>query len=198
MLTVYAGSQKVYWRLHTNMTITPSPDAMVALGKKAYEDEDYQNAAQQFEQAAQTYQAAGEKVLAAEMWNNCSVAHLKSGNARLALEVVKGSDQIFADAGDLQKQAMSLGNQAAALEGLHRFEEALDLYLQSNQILKEIGDQDFRPYVLQSIAGLQLRTGRQLDALVSSDIALGMKKKLSLQERFLKKLLEITKKLLNR
>jgi len=180
------------------MTENPTPESLSDLGKKAFQDEDYPNAAQQFEQAALAHEAAGENVLAAEMWNNCSVARLKAGDAREALEMVKGSDQVFAQAGNLQKQAMALGNQAAALEALHQYNEALDLYLRSNQILKEIGDQELRPYVLQCIAGLQLRTGRQLEALISSEVALDMKQNLSLRERFLKKLLGTASKLLGR
>lgn len=180
------------------MSDNPSPQSLCDQGKKAFQEEDFPTAAQQFEQAAMAYEAAGQEELAAEMWNNCSVARLKAGDAREALALVQGSDKVFARAGNRQKQAMALGNQAAALEALHQYNEALDLYLQSNQILKEIDDQELRPYVLQCIAGLQLRTGRQLEALVSSEVALDMKKNLSVRERLLKKLLGTASRLLGR
>lgn len=180
------------------MDAAPSPTALCDLGKKAFQDEDFPTAAQFFERAALAYTASNQPVLAAEMWNNCSVARLKAGDAKEALEMVQGSDQVFAQAGDRKKQAMALGNQAAALEALHHYPQALELYLQANQILKEIDDQELRPYVLQCIAALQLRTGRQLEALVSSEVALDMKKNLSLRERVLKKLLETASKLLGR
>ena len=54
-----------------------------------------------------------------------------------------------------------------------------------------------RSYVLQAISALQLRTGKQLQAMASMDAALDNKGgKLSLKERLLRKLLNTQKKLM--
>lgn len=180
------------------MDILTSPQALAEKAQSAYQKQNYPLAAQLFEQAAAAHRSDGETLLAAEMANNCSVAHLKAGNADAAYQAARDTDRVFATAGDRQKQAVALANQAAALEGANHLNEALDLYLQSSQILKEINDQEMRPYVLQCIAALQLRTGRQLEALLSSDVALDMKKNLSVREKVLKKLLGTASKLLGR
>ena len=44
---------------------------------------------------------------------------------------------------------MSLANQAAALEGLKKWPEALELYEKSSSLLKEIGEKELRAYVLK-------------------------------------------------
>jgi len=49
---------------------------------------------------------------------------------------------------------------------------------------------------LKSISALQIRTGHQLEALASMDAALSNQKKLSMQERFLKKLLDVPMRML--
>jgi len=180
------------------MEILSSAGALNEKAQAAYQQQNYPLAATLFQEAAQVYQQSGEELLSAEMLNNCSVAHLKAGAAELALQAAQGTDLVFANAGQRQKQAMALANQAAALEASQHLEEALNLYLQSSQILKDINDQELRPYVLQCIAALQLRTGRQVDALLSSEVALDMKKKLSVRERVLKKLLGTARDLLGR
>lgn len=180
------------------MDILSSPQALVEKAQAAYQHQNYPLAAELFKQAGAAFHNTGDALLAAEMANNCSVAHLKAGYVEEAYQAASGTDQVFAAAGVRQKQAMALANQAAALEAGNHLNEALDLYLQSSQILKEINDQEMRPYVLQCIAALQLRTGRQLEALLSSDVALDMKKNLSVREKVLKKLLGTASKLLGR
>lgn len=180
------------------MDMPSTPQALAEKAQAAYQNQNFPLAAQLYGQAAAAHSTAGAALLAAEMANNCSVAHLKAGNADAAYQAAKDTDKVFAQAGEHQKQAIALANQAAALEAANRLDEALDLYLQSSQILKEIHDQEMRPYVLQCIAALQLRTGRQMEALLSSEVALDMKKNLSVREKVLKKLLGTASKLLGR
>jgi hypothetical protein len=96
----------------------------------------------------------------------------------------------------VRRQALAIGNQAAALEGLKRLDEALERYRLSASLLKQVGDEENRSVVLKSISSLQIRTGHQLEALATMDAALSNQKKLSLQERFLKKLLNVPMRML--
>jgi hypothetical protein len=94
-------------------------------------------------------------------------------------------------AGDFRRQSLALGNQAAALEALNQTDEALQKYNQCADLLKQTGEPDYRAHVLKSISALQMKTGHQLEALASMNAALDNKKQLSLQERFIKKLIRI-------
>ncbi len=180
------------------MAETLTPSELIAEGKAAYQAKRYGDAAAAFEQAARSYQSAGEGLDAAEAANNASVAWLKGGDASSALRCVEGTPEVFATAGDLRRHGMALANRAAALEGLNRLNEALENYQKAAEVLKQAGEKDLRALVLENISALQLRTGSQLQALASMDAALENKGRLSIRERLLKKLLRVPFDMLNR
>jgi tetratricopeptide (TPR) repeat protein len=151
----------------------------------------YLAAAELYQQAGAQLAHSGDEPMAAEMANNRSVGLLKAGDAQGALDACRGTEQIFARAGDLRRQGMAIGNQAAALEALEQLDEALALYWQSSDLLKQSGDQDTRAYLLQCISALLIRTGRQFEALATMNAALEHKEKLSVQERVLKKVIRL-------
>lgn len=177
---------------------TTSSSGLVKQAEKLYQSEKYAEAAALFAQAGQAFTEAGDTVRAAEMANNRSVALLQSGSKQAALEAAEGTDQVFARAGDVRRQAMALGNQAAALEALNRLDEAMTRYRQCSELLKQVGDNENRAAVLKTISALQIRTGHQLEALASMEVALDNTKKLGLRERFLKKLIDIPMRMLRR
>ncbi len=158
-------------------------------GKAAYERADYPSAAKAFAEAATAYSAQDEPQLAAEMKNNQCVALLQSRQARAALEVVMGTDAVFAAASDHRRQGMALANQAAALEALHRRDEALAGYQISVEILEKAGESDLRAEVLRAMAGLQARGGKMTDAVITMQTGLMGVEKPTLRQRILKKLL---------
>jgi hypothetical protein len=96
---------------------------------------------------------------------------------------------VFADAGDLRRQAIALGNQAAAYEALGELEAAAGAYQESSRLLKEIGDHELRPAVMQSLSAVQLRLGQQMDALVTMQAGLEEIEKPNLKQKLVKKIL---------
>jgi tetratricopeptide (TPR) repeat protein len=172
------------------MSNTPITTLIDQAGKK-YRSGKYAEAASLYSQAAAALTESGDSLAAAEMANNRSVALLQSGDAQGALNSAQDTDQIFALAGDTQRQALALGNQAAALQALNRNEEALTKYRECADLLKQTDEQDYRAHVLKSISVLQVKTGHQFEALASMNAALENKKKLSIQEKFIKKLIRI-------
>lgn len=175
-----------------------TPENLERVGKSAYQNKQYQTAAENFQLAAGGYATSGEKLLAAEMQNNASVAYLQAGNPEEAFEVVIGTETIFREAGDTRRQALALGNIAAALEALGRIEEAIAAYEESSELLKSIGEKEMRASVMQSLSALQLRSGKQLEALATMQAGIDGIEHPSLKERMLKKLLQVPFKLMNR
>lgn len=171
---------------------------MVDQAKSAYDAEDFDEAAKWYERAANEYTAQSDQVNAAEMQNNRSVSLLRAGKPQAAYQASKGTESVFADAKDLRRQAMALGNQAAALEALKKDSEALAHYQQSNELLKSINEPDLRIYILQSLTGVYLRQRQFFQAMAAMQAALELKQHLSLRERFLKKLLQVAFSLLGR
>lgn len=173
-----------------------SPAELAEEGRRLYGAGDYAAAAGLFENAAAGYRAAGQAALAAEMANNLSVAQLQAGDPAAALAAVAGTAEIFAEAGDRLKMALAWGNQAAALEGLGHIAEAEQDYERSAAVLKELGENDLRAEVMKALTALQVRGGRQMEALASMQSGLAGVEKPGLKMRFMRWLLNLTRKFL--
>jgi tetratricopeptide (TPR) repeat protein len=173
-----------------------SPQQLADEGQAEYKKAQYLSAARLYKAAADGYSARGEAIMAAEMANNCSVAYLKAGEAELALESAQSTDQLFETNGDRLRQAMAIGNQAAALEELKRFDEAEAGYLKSAELLNSIGEFELRAYVLQSLSSVQMRQGRYLEAYATMNAGVMGIKKPDLTQRILKSLMQVPFKFL--
>lgn len=164
-------------------------EKLIEQGQKAYSGGNYLAAARAFEEAAAGYEAMNEPLSSAEMKNNQSVALLQAEKAGEALEAVAGTASIFAKAGDRKRQAFALGNEAAALDALGKYNEAVDRYSRSAEILEELGEKEMLATVLKSLSAVQVRANKPFDAVLSMQSALASKEKPSMKERILKKLL---------
>ncbi len=173
-----------------------SPKKFAERAQKAYQEGNFQEAVQDFEAAAKAYQAQGQMILAAEMWNNCSVALVQLGNGEEALRMVEPTLSLFREHGDLKRLGIAYGNLAAGLEACGRYAEAQEAYLQSAEYLEKSGDTELRLHALKALSQLQLKQGKQLQALATFQSALEGTSRLSLQQRLLKKLFQIPWKFL--
>ena len=95
-----------------------SPQQLAEEAQAEYNRGEYLSAAMLYKAAADGYRSVGDELLASEMANNSSVSFLKVEKPNLHSRVVADTDKVFASRGDVLRQAMALGNQAAALEGL--------------------------------------------------------------------------------
>jgi hypothetical protein len=175
---------------------TLTPQQLAKEGQADYRKGEYLSAARLFQAAADGFLATGDELSAAEMANNCSVAALKGADAKTALEIVSGTDQVFAAKGDIKRQAMAIGNQAAALEGLKRLDEALVAYLQSAELFNQVGEYELRAYVCQSISSIQMKKGQYLEAYATMQAGVRGIKEPNISQRILKTLMDIPFKFL--
>jgi tetratricopeptide (TPR) repeat protein len=173
--------------------MTLAPDQTAAQGKLAFENKKFTEAADLFRQAAESYADEREELMAAEMKNNMSVALLQDGKAREALDAALGTDQIFEGAKDIKRQGMAIGNQAAALEGLHRYDEAITAYERSAELFAQAGEGDLRAMVMKSAAAIKLKTGKITDSAFKMMGSLDVKDNPGFFERILKFLLRFIK-----
>ncbi|MCP4142377.1 MAG: tetratricopeptide repeat protein [Chloroflexi bacterium] len=167
--------------------------ALSEKGKEAFQKGDFEKAIQSFSDAAKNYATENKPLSAAEERNNLSVALLQAEKAEEALEAAEGTDAVFAEAGDKLKQAMALGNQAAALDELGDLDKAIALYQQSASLFAEIGEGDYQETVLKSIAAIELRSGKLQNTAQTMLASLGANKNPNLFQRFLKFILRIVR-----
>jgi tetratricopeptide (TPR) repeat protein len=163
-------------------------------GKLAFEAGQYESAAGMFDSAAQGYASLNDKINAAETKNDLSVALLKLGRGQAALDAALGTEKVFAGASDLRRQGMAIGNQAAALEALKRWDDALEAYERSAGLFAEAGEGELRSMVLKSAAAIKLRRGKVSESAFKMIGSLEAKDKPSIFERVLKFLLRIAQR----
>jgi tetratricopeptide (TPR) repeat protein len=171
--------------------MTSEPQQLAEQGKQAFAAKQFDQAASCFTEAASAYEALDDTLNAAEMKNNLSVALLQAGNAQAAYEAATSTDEVFAQAGDLKRQAMAYGNQASALEAMKKFDQALQAYEKSAALFAEAGETEMRSMVLQSAATIELRRGKVSDSALSMIGSVESTKKPNLLQRFLKLILRI-------
>ena len=172
---------------------TSEPQQLVEQGKQAFAAEEYDQAASFFFEAVSAYEALDDPLNAAETRNNLSVALLQAGKAQAAFDAAEDTDEVFAQANDLKRQAMALGNQAAALEALKKFDQALEAYERSAALFAEAGESEMRSIVLQSAAALKLKRGKVMDSAFSMIGSVESAPKPNLLQRFLRFLLRFLK-----
>ncbi len=175
---------------------TFTPQQLAEQGQAAYRNVEFLSAAKFYRAAAEGFKASGDEINAAEMANNCSVACLKGGEEADALAVSRGTELVFAAIGDLKRQAMAIGNQAAALAKLKRLDEALLAYQRSAELLAEAGEDELRSYVMQAISTLQLRNRQVLEAYASLRAGIMGVKKPSIKQRLLRSLIQLPYRLI--
>lgn len=166
--------------------MTADPAQLEAQGKQAFENKNFAQAARLFQQAAQAYTLKQSGLQAAEMMNNASVAFLQAGKIDEALQAALGTDETFASAKDIKRQAMALGNQAAALEALSRYDEAIQKYEQAAELFAQIHEGDLRAMVMKSAAAIKLKTGKIADSAFKMMGSLDVKKNPTFFERILR------------
>jgi tetratricopeptide (TPR) repeat protein len=158
---------------------------------RVYQEGDFENAARLFGEAASAFQAQGNDLDAAEMKNNQSVALLQQGNAKGSLDAALGTPEVFSAGGDFRREGMAFGNLATALAALGRMDEAANFYRQAAAALEKAGEDQLRASVMQALAGIQLRKGKIMEALVSMQMGLVGVKNPTFKQKILRGLLRL-------
>ena len=174
--------------------MTLDPLQLNEKGKESFQNADYDEAAEFFRQAAEAYALAKDEASAAESKNNMSVALLQTGKPQEAFDAALNTDAYFESIKDVRRQAMALGNQAAALEALDRLDEAAAAYERSAELFAQVNEGDMRAMVLKSSAAIKLKKGKVSEAAFKMMGSLEAKDNPGLFDRILKFFLRLIKK----
>lgn len=173
--------------------MTLEPAQLNEKGKQAFASKNFNEAAEYFRQAAEGFSLGRAGLLAAEARNNLSVALLQAGKPTEALQAALDTDKVFEGANDIKRQAMAFGNQAAALEGLNRYEEAIEKYERSADLFGQVNEGDLRAMVMKSAAALKLKTGKITESAFKMMGYIDVKENPTFFERIMKFLLRFIK-----
>jgi len=165
------------------------PKSLTDDAVKAYQEGNYENAARLFGEAASAFTAQDNPLDAAEMKNNQSVAWLQAGNPGAAWEAARGTASVFAEADDFRREGIAWGNEAAALQALGRANDALEKYRLASAAFERAGEGEMRNTVMQAMAGIELKRGKVMDALLTMQMGLSGIKHPTLKQKILLALL---------
>lgn len=159
----------------------------------AYETDRYDEAIDLFESARA---ATDDPLKSAELANSLSVTLLKHGRNAEALEVVRGTAQVFREAGDYGRQARATGNLAAALEACGELDGAEAAYREAADLFQRTGDDEERMLTLNALSQLQLRQRRPFDAAATLQAGVPTGRAPGFRARLIQFLLRIPSRLL--
>jgi tetratricopeptide (TPR) repeat protein len=159
----------------------------------AYEADRYDEAIDLFKSART---ATDDPLKSAELANSLSVILLKEGRNREALDVVRGTPQVFEIEGDIGRQARATGNLAAALEACGDLEEAERAYREAVDLLETTGDEEERMLTLNALSQLQLRLRRPFDAAATLQAGVPTGRASGFRTRLIQFLLRLPSRLL--
>jgi tetratricopeptide (TPR) repeat protein len=173
------------------MSTQANPQILADQAKHIYESGDFVTASGAFAEAAAAYTAAGDEPMAAEMMNNQSVSLLRAKQPQAALDAARGTETVFAQAGDFRRLGMSYANQASALEALKSFKDAIAAYEKAGEALEKAGEDQLRVQVMQLLAALYLRRWQFLNSVIALHSGLAGVKDPTPKQRLMKKFLFI-------
>lgn len=157
----------------------------------------YQQAVVGFTEILEILRETGTPLEIAEMRNNLGVALLNNSKPQEALDAVLGTDLVFADAHDPQRQGIALANIASAQQALKQYDLAAASYEGAIACFKESGDKKLRSITLRSLSDLQLKTGNEYVALATLQASYSEKPSGNFKDRFFASALgQVIKKLI--
>lgn len=167
-----------------------SPHDLKTSGLRHYHAERYAEAATAFAQATAGFEAIGDPAGAAEMRNNLCVVRLAQHDWAGALAAVEGTPEVFRALGDQLREAQAIANLAAAHDGAGHVEPAAELYVQAIDLFGQLGESETRAACFKKLSALQIKLGRQMQALASMHSGLNLSADLSPQEKLLKEMID--------
>lgn len=174
------------------------PEKLKEEALQSFQADRLPEAAEKFAAAAQAFTEAGDRGAAAEMMNNLCVVRLAEKQWEAALTAVEGTPKIFHDLGNRLREAQALSNLAAAHDGAGHLDQAAELYTQAVDLFAQLGEKENRAACLKALSALQIKQGKQFQALASMEAALNHVPKLSAREKTLKGLLNQAVRLIRR
>jgi tetratricopeptide (TPR) repeat protein len=176
----------------------PSPLELKETGLALYRAEKYAEAAEKFAEAARVSEQNGEAGLAAELRNNQCVALMALNQWAAALAAVEQTPAVFNTLGDRLREAQALANLAAAHDGAGHVDQAAALYEQAVDLFGELGETETRAACFKKLSALQIKQGKQLQALASMHSGLALSPQLTAKEKTLKSMLDKAMKMLGK
>ena len=166
-----------------------SADELKEQGIKQFMQQDFEQAADTYRQAAEAYEDEGVADMVAEMQVNLGLALHSIGEYDDALEQMNEALAIFRQMNDASRTAQALGNMARVYARLGNSEQAITNYREASAIFMAEGDEENYGQTVLAIADLQLRGGNIMQAAATYEVGLDFVKNPNARQKMMKSLL---------
>ena len=160
---------------------------IVSLTEKAkteFQQNKFAEAAADFQGCLDLLTQENDPLEIAEMRNNLGVSLLRNSDPTAALDAVLGTEDVFSRASDLQRQGIAQANLGTIYEALKSYDLAAVSYQNSIESFKQSGDKKLRSITLRYLSNLQLKTGKQYNAVATLQASYAEKPEASLKDKF--------------
>lgn len=164
-------------------------------GIKLYQQRDYEAAIKLFRQAQEGYDHANQPDMVAEMKTNVGLSYRSLGQYQLALDEMQSALHTFQQLGDSRRAAQVLGNMGGVYLEMDDKEQAYVCYRQAADTFLEIGETKMYGETLLAIARMQFKDGKIWTSAATYEIGLDNIDKLSIGQKFLKRLFKVKNRL---
>lgn len=182
-----------------------SPDANASVTKSLKEQGirmfrlgEYEEAAETFQKARESYQKLGDQKGQAEMLNNLGAVYTQEERWSEAAEAFEKAQQIFEALDDTGGRALTLGNLGSMYRHQGDHETAVTHLKQAIDLFHQAGDPQKEAATLRLVSRIRLGQARWLEALHFYDLSLACVQPAGLKERVLRRLLQIPFSILSR
>lgn len=155
-------------------------------GIKRYQQKLYEDAARDFQKAAELYAEDGQKDMVAEMQSNIGLVHRALGEYQQALDIMDVALRKFQELNDLMRTALVLGNMGGVFVELRDKEQAYNCYRQAAEVFGELGDDEKYGETLIAIGELQIKDGKIMEGATLYQEGLNLVKDLNARQKFVK------------
>lgn len=159
----------------------------------AFNQTNFQYAAELFGKAAEEYTSENKPLLAAEMKNNQSVAYIQADDPQSALNCLKGVADQFENAQDQYKAGLTYGNLATAHQALNNLDQAKDYCFKAADYLREGNHSEEYTMIMNMLVSIQMKQGKLFDAAASAHLFIDQIPHPTFRQRLLKIVYKIYK-----
>ena len=147
-------------------------------------------------QAQQAFLAAGDAQQAAETANDRGVAMRQAARFDEAEAAFTDARRLFEALGDRRAQGQVIGNLGMLAESRNQAEQAATFYKEAITLFDEVGAADLAGETWRALSRLQMKQGKWVAALGAYDAGLQDVKHLTPTQRLLRRLMQITRRLM--
>jgi tetratricopeptide (TPR) repeat protein len=132
----------------------------------------------------------------AEILNDLGVVHTQLEAYEDADEALDEAMTCFIALADKKGQAQTLGNLAALCQAEEEWEEAVEIYKESAQMLEEVGESEMAMYAWQAISKIRMKQGQYIAAIGAYEEGIEHMPKSSFKRKILSQILKAPHKLI--